>query len=445
MDKLTIVGAGLCGTLLAIRMAQRGYVVRLYERMPDMRKSEVPAGRSINLALSDRGFKGLRLVGLEDLIRKEVIPMYGRMIHDIGREPWLSPYSGRKEEYINSVSRPGLNIALLDAAEQYPNLELHFDHRCTDVDLATGTCTFTLPHGEQIMAHADAIFGTDGAGSAVRNSMFAQSGALRFNFSQEFLDHGYKELSIPPAEDGSWRIEKNALHIWPRQEFMLIALPNLDGSFTVTLFLPYDGSPGFDQLTHYHAVHQFFETTFPSALEHMHTLEEDFNHNPTGLLGTIKCFPWHANGKVLLLGDAAHAIVPFYGQGMNCALEDVVVLDEIIDHHAGDWKTIFDTYQSTRKKDTDAIADLAVENYYEMRDHVDNPEFILKRKIEMLLEERHREYSSKYNLVTFNEDIGYAQAMKRGHRQDEFLLDYCKGRNSIDEVDIGELNEQLKA
>jgi kynurenine 3-monooxygenase len=442
--RITIIGAGLCGTLLAIRMAQRGYRVGLYERMPDMRKSEVPAGRSINLALSDRGFKALRLVGLEGAVRKNVIPMYGRMIHDIGKEPWLSWYSGRKDEYINSVSRPGLNMTLLDAAEAYPNLELHFGYACQDVELNTSTSTFTKADGQIITVASDLVFGTDGAGSAVRQSMFHRSGALRFNFSQEFLDHGYKELSIPAASDGSWRIEKNALHIWPRQEYMLIALPNLDGSFTVTLFLPYDGTPGFDQLTDFDRVKEFFTTTFPSAHAHMHTLEHDFNTNPTGLLGTVKCYPWHASGKVLLMGDAAHAIVPFYGQGMNCALEDVVVLDEIIDLHEGDWNTIFARYQSIRKKDTDAIADMAVENYYEMRDHVDNPEFILKRKIEMLLEEQYPSYSSKYNLVTFNEDVPYSEAMHRGHAQDDFLLEFCSGMKRLDDVDLEALARRFK-
>jgi kynurenine 3-monooxygenase len=335
-------------------------------------------------------------------------------------------------------------MTLLDATEGYPNLDLHFGYACQDVDLKTSTSTFTKTNGETVVVESDLVFGTDGAGSAVRHSMFHRSGALRFNFSQEFLDHGYKELSIPASEDGGWRIEKNALHIWPRQEFMLIALPNLDGSFTVTLFLPYNGAPGFDQLTDFNKVKEFFTSTFPSAFEHMHTLEQDFNTNPTGLLGTIKCFPWHAYGKVLLMGDAAHAIVPFYGQGMNCAMEDVVVLDEIIDRHEGDWKTIFETYQSSRKIDTDAIADMAVENYYEMRDHVDNPEFILKRKIEMLLEEQFPGYSSKYNLVTFNEDVPYHEAMARGHAQDDYLLEYCKGKQDLTDIALADLAHRFK-
>ena len=292
---------------------------------------------------------------------------------------------------------------------------------------------------------SDVIFGTDGAGSAVRRSMFDQSAQLRFNYAQDFLDHGYKELTISANAEGQWRLDKNALHIWPRQEFMLIALPNLDGSFTVTLFLPFDGKPGFNQLKDPEVVREFFSNTFPSAYQHMDSLDQDFMHNTTGILGTIKCYPLHAYGKVLLMGDAAHAVVPFYGQGMNCAMEDVVVLDDIIDQYDGDWEKIFEAYQTIRKKDTDAIADLAVENYFEMRDHVDNPEFIMKRKIEMILEEKYPSYSSKYNLVTFNEHVPYSEAMRRGHAQDTFLLDFCKTQQNVEDVNIEELARSLQS
>lgn len=442
--QVTITGAGPCGTLLAIRLAQRGYRVRLYEKLPDMRTTEVPAGRSINLALSDRGINALKLVSLDKLVEREVIPMYGRMIHDEPvQAPWLARYSGRPDEHINSVSRPGLNTLLLHAAANYPNIELYFEETCTGVDLRNATCRFTNARGEHTVVTSDVVFGTDGAGSVVRRSMFDQSAALRFDFSQAFLDHGYKELTIPPGADGTWHLEKHALHIWPRQSFMLIALPNLDGSFTVTLFLPFDGRPGFNQLNTVERVREFFSSTFPTALEHMDTLDHDFFTNPTGILGTVKCYPWQAFGKVLILGDAAHAVVPFYGQGMNCAMEDVVVLDSIMDEHEGDWETIFTEYQAARKKDTDAIADLAVENYYEMRDHVDNPEFILKRHIEMILEERYPAYSSKYNLVTFNEHVPYSEAMRRGRAQDAFLLDYCRGKDTIDDVDLEEVMRKL--
>lgn len=438
-QKITIIGAGLCGTLLAIRMAQRGYSVSLFEKRPDMRTTELDAGRSINLALSDRGFKALRLVGLEDQVRDQVIPMYGRSIHSEDGRNWLSRYSGREHEYINSVSRPGLNITMLNEAEKYPNLRIFFSHACKKVNLETGEARFySYDEDTDVIVQSDIVFGTDGAGSAVRQSLFAQSSSLRFNYAQDFLDHGYKELSIPAAEGGGWRIEKNALHIWPRQSHMLIALPNLDGSFTVTLFLPYDANPGFNQLNSAEQLKDFFKENFPTALEHMPNLAEDYFSNPTGILGTVRCYPWQVNGKVLLMGDAAHAIVPFYGQGMNAAMEDVTVLDSILDEHEGDWARIFETYQKKRKNDAEAIADLALENYYEMRNHVDNPDFILKRQIEMALEKDYSGYSSKYNLVTFNEDVPYSVAKEKGHWQDDLLLNFVKGKKEISDGDIHE-------
>ncbi|MDX1407214.1 MAG: NAD(P)/FAD-dependent oxidoreductase [Saprospiraceae bacterium] len=439
---MTVVGAGLCGTLLALRLAQRGYQVQLFEKLPDMRTTELGAGRSINLALSDRGFKALRMAGLEDEIREVVIPMRGRLIHKLDGEQWLSPYSGRAHEFINSVSRPGLNIALLNAAEQLDNIDIYFRHKCLGVDLDSGTVRFGRADRKEMIVEADYVFGTDGAGSAVRRSIFARSAELRFDYAQDFLDHGYKELTIPPAAGGGWRIEKNALHIWPRQDYMLIALPNLDGSFTVTLFLAFDGEPGFNQLTAGANVRAFFNDVFPTAAAHMPGLVEEFFDNPTGILGTIKCYPWRA-GKALLMGDAAHAIVPFYGQGMNCALEDVWYLDQLLDQHGEDWDTVLDAYQAGRKQDTDAIADLALENYYEMRDHVDNPDFRLKRQLEMQLEATYPEYSSKYNLVTFNEDIPYSEALQHGHAQDAYLLDLCRGRKSVEEFDLGRLFREL--
>ena len=440
-----MVGAGLCGTLLTIRLAQRGFRVSLFEKRPDMRKTELDAGRSINLALSDRGWKALRLVGLEEKVRSEVIPMHGRFIHPKEGESWLSPYSGREQEYINSVSRPGLNKILIDAAESYENVRIHFKHPCISVDPASGGGTFLGHRGQELYVKADVIFGTDGAGSAVRKSLFDIGPRIRFNYSQKWLDHGYKELTIPAAKGGGWRLEKHALHIWPRQEFMLIALPNLDGSFTVTLFLPFDGNPGFNQLDTDDKINDFFRKTFPTALEHMPDLIEDFHDNPTSSLGTIKCLPWQHNGRVLLMGDAAHAVVPFYGQGMNCSMEDVVELDKMLDQHGSKWPEVLSVYQASRKADADAIADMAEENYFEMRDHVDNADFILKRKLEMKLEATFDDYSSKYNLVTFNEDLPYAEAMRRGHAQDEFLLNYVSSLDDIEKVDLEKLHGELKA
>jgi len=421
-DHVLIIGAGLCGTLLAIRMAQRGYRITLCEKRPDMRTTDLAAGRSINLALSNRGLKALRLVGLENAVRDECIPMYGRMIHALAGEPFLSKYSGRPDEYINSVSRSGLNIALLNIAETYDTIDLKFGMNCTGIDLKNATAHFQQSTDIQ----ADVVIGTDGAGSAVRRSMMSHTTELLFNYSQDFLRHGYKELTIPPAANGDYRIEKNALHIWPRGNFMVIALPNLDGSFTVTMFHPYGGDYGFDALDTRKKVKQFFEEQFPDLPPHSPTLLDDYFTNPVGTLGTIRCYPWQAFGKALIMGDAAHAIVPFYGQGMNASFEDVTVFDQILDKHEGDWKRIFTTFQDTRQPDANAIADLAVDNFHEMRDHTANPIFIEKRQLEMQLEQTFPDYYSKYSLVTFNENMSYSEAMKRGRRQDEILMNLCE-------------------
>ena len=442
-EHICIVGAGLCGSLLAIRMAQRGYRVSVFEKRPDMRRKALDAGRSINLALSDRGLKALRMAGVEDEVRKIIIPMYGRNIHPLKGDAWLSRYSGREGEHINSVSRPGLNEILLNEAEKYENVDLHFDYACISANPFTGTVDFEGQVGQTMTINADVIFGTDGAGSAVRQSFVSRGPQIRFDFSQQWLDHGYKELEIPPAESGGWRLKKNALHIWPRQSYMLIALPNLDGSFTVTLFLGFDGEPGFNQLDSDNKIRHFFEEKFPTATEHMPNLIEDFHDNPTSALGTIKCYPWQVNGNMLLMGDAAHAIVPFYGQGMNCSLEDVYVLDQFIDQYDGEWVKILQAYQQDRKKDADAIADLAIDNYYEMRDHVDNKAFKLKREAEMFLE-RDFDYSSKYNLVTFNEDIPYSEAMRRGRAQDKLLLNFFEHKDSVEGVDLESLYDRLQ-
>lgn len=424
-QKIAVVGAGLCGSLLAIRMAQRGYEVHVFEKRPDPRVEMLDAGRSINLALSDRGLRALDMVGMKDRVKSELIPMYGRMIHTPGQEPRLARYSGREGEYINSVSRPGLNNLLLDKAEEYPDLKLYFNSPCKKVDLENGEVVY-LEDGMERSFTADIVFGTDGAGSAVRRSMSAQSNALRFNFSQQFLEHGYKELAIFPDENGNFKIDGNALHIWPRGGHMIIALPNLDRSFTVTMFHPFKGKDGFDALTDADKVTDFFRENYAELLELIPDLTDQFFTNPTSSLGTIKCYPWQTHEKTLLLGDAAHAIVPFYGQGMNASFEDVVVLDECIEAYGPDWGPVFQAFQEKRKKDADAIADLAIDNFVEMRDKVADPVFIRKRQLEMELESTYPEYYSKYSLVTFREEIPYSEAMRRGRWQDDVLLDYCR-------------------
>lgn len=425
-DKILIVGAGLCGTLLALRMAQRGYNVELREKRSDIRAAAFVGGRSINLALSDRGLKALRSAGMEDQILKTCIPMHGRMIHSLDGTLRLSKYSGRENEYINSVSRGGLNVALLEKADAFENLTVKFDSSCTHVDLETATAHFKNQDGTEETIVADVVIGTDGAGSAVRRSMMSRTTDLLFNYSQDFLRTGYKELEIPPAENGDFRIEKNALHIWPRGHFMMIALPNLDGSFTVTMFHPYEGEAGFNNLNTPEKVRAFFEKYYPDSLEHLPNLVETYFENPVGTLGTIKCYPWQAFGKVAIMGDAAHAVVPFYGQGMNASFEDVRVFDEILAQYEGDWATILEKFQEARVENGNAIGDLAKQNEYEMREKVADPIFIKKRGLEMRLEQEYPQYYSKYSLVTFNEDMPYAEAMRLGLLQDEALLELCR-------------------
>lgn len=445
-DNILIIGAGLCGTLLALRMAQRGFQVRLVEKRPDLRAVTQDAGRSINLALSDRGLRGLRLGGVEKAAKKLCIPMYGRLLHDKEGNTFLSKYSGRENEYINSISRPGLNMLLLDAAEEMPNVELVFNHGCTGVDLENGSASFENSSTGEIVTYEDAIiFGTDGAGSMVRRSMFDHRKFL-FSFSQEWLTHGYKEITIPATEGGGYRASEEALHIWPRGKDMLIALPNLDGSFTVTLFLPYSNSDYcFDNLTTPEMVTKYFTQEFPDAVALMPNLVEEYFENPTGPLGTIRCTPWSCYGKTLLMGDAAHAIVPFYGQGMNASFEDVVVFDELLEDHDGDWQSLFSKYEKARKKDTDAIATLAIDNFHEMKEHTANALFQQKRKLETAFEaEFPNDYHSKYSLVTFNENIPYSEALRIGRAQDKAILNLLDDGKLPEDMELAEKLELVQ-
>lgn len=426
---ILIIGAGLCGSLLALRLAQRGYKVAVYESRPDLRKVDISAGRSINLALSDRGFKALRLCGVEEKAREICIPMYGRLMHDKQGNLFASNYSGRENEYINSISRGHLNALLLTEAEKHENVNIYFNAKCTNIDIENSVAHFkNYENNQEFSVNATVIFGTDGAGSSLRKSYYLERKFL-FSYAQNYLNHGYKELEIPADKNGKHQISNGHLHIWPRGDFMLIALPNLDGSFTVTLFLSYDeGEFNFENLTSEEKITEFFKKEFPDALALIPNIKDEFLNNPTGALGTVKCSPWSYQNKTVLMGDAAHAIVPFYGQGMNASFEDVTVFDTILsrfehDGEAVDWKAVFKTYQKERKKDTDAIADLAIDNFYEMRDHVANPLFKEKRKLEMDLEKHFpNQYFSKYSMVTFNENIGYQEAMKKGRAQDKALL-----------------------
>jgi kynurenine 3-monooxygenase len=446
-QNILIIGAGLCGSLLALRLGQRGYNVQVYEMRTDLRKTDISAGRSINLAFSDRGNKAIKLVNLEDKVKDLCIPMNGRMLHDRDSNTFLSNYSGRDYEYINSISRGQLNALLLDEAEQHENVSIHFNKKCNAVDFENTTASFQdYNTKEEFIEDADAIIATDGAGSALRKSYYLERKFL-FSFSQNYLTHGYKELSILPTDTGDYKTYKNALHIWPRGDFMIIALPNLDGSFTVTLFLSYaEGEYNFNNLTTPEIVIEFFKKEFPDALELMPNLVNDFFENPTAPLGTVKCSPWHYKGNTLLMGDSAHAIVPFYGQGMNASFEDVVEFDQVLEANPNaDWDTIFTAYENTRKKDTDAIADLAIDNFHEMKDHVGQAIFQEKRKIEMDLEKEFPdEYSSKYSLVTFNEQIGYREAMLRGRAQDKAILNMLSDGIISTTDDIKEVLDKVK-
>ncbi len=418
--KVNIVGAGLVGSLLSIYLAKKGYHVNIYERRSDMRKIKMSAGRSINLALSDRGWRGLEGVGIADEIRKIAIPMYGRYIHNRDGSSAYQPY-GKKEQAIYSVSRAEINMKLMDLAERAANVKIHFNERCTGVDRNKMEASFINEETKQsTQTKSDLIFGADGAFAASRLNM--QLSSDRFEYNQHYISAGYKELIIPPGENGKFLMEKNALHIWPRGSFMMIALPNPDGNFTCTLFLPFEGEKSFEKLKTREDVKKFFDEEFSDAVPLMPTLLDDFFSNPTSSLVTVKCFPWVFDNKVVLIGDAAHAIVPFFGQGMNCGFEDCVVLNELIDKHNEDWDKILPEYQHLRKPDGDAIADLAVANFIEMRDKTADPKFLLQKKIEARFNEKHPDkWIPLYSMVTYSPHIRYSSALKEGIRQEAIM------------------------
>ena len=432
-DKLTLIGSGLTGPLLAVSLVGRGFPVQLYERRPDMRRVRISAGRSINLALSTRGIHALREAGLWGDIVSILIPMRGRMMHSVAGELTFMPYGKDDTEFINSVSRAELNIALMNAAER-AGVSIHFNERCIGFDLRTGAVHLRNEDtGAESVVDSDVVIGTDGAVSAVRTEMLKLP---RFNFSQQYLDYGYKEVTIPAGPDSRHVFETHALHIWPRGTFMLIALPNIDGTFGCILFLPFEGGdPSFEALDTEAKVLLFFETQFPDALRLMPNLVEDYFQNPTGAMVTIKCSPWHLDGKALLLGDAAHAIVPFFGQGMNCAFEDCTYFLELLDRYGSDWPVLFSAFEKLRKADTDAIADLALENFVEMRDRVADPRFLFRKKVEIELEKKYPgRFVPKYAMVTFHR-TPYSVAAQRGAVQDRMLEQLSDSVERLEDVD----------
>ncbi|RYY39902.1 MAG: FAD-dependent monooxygenase [Chitinophagaceae bacterium] len=415
--QILITGAGLVGSLLSIYLKRRGYNVTIYERRGDMRKEAVEAGRSINLALSDRGIKALQEVGIADEVLQIAIPMHGRHLHQPDGSHAFQPY-GKEGQYINSVSRRDLNCKLMDLAER-EGVTIHFGRRCDHVNwqrkelhVANKEETETVPF--------DLLFGADGAYSATRLTHMLQH--QKFDYQQYYIDCGYKELSIPAGAEGSFQLEKNALHIWPRKEYMLIALPNLDGTFTGTLFFPFSGETSFEKLTTKEAVTDFFARTFPDVVPLVPDLEEQFFRNPISSLVTVKCFPWIRGDHFALIGDAAHAIVPFFGQGMNAGFEDCSVLNELMEQHGADWDALLAAFQEQRKPDADAIADLAVNNFTEMRARTADPKFLLQKKIEAWLHEQHPDkWIPAYSQVTFSPQIRYSEALRNSQRQEAIM------------------------
>src|SRR5437588_4320882 len=441
-QKFILVGSGLAGGLLAAYLGRRGHDVDLYERRADPREGNIVGGRSINLALSTRGIHALEQIGIADEVLQHAIPMRGRMIHPAGAgaRTIFAPYDVDPNKHINSIGRAALNTTVIEAAQRYPNVRVHFNHKCTDVDLDSATAQLlnqpSSDYGvagtsssqplnnstpQPITASGEAVIGVDGAFSAVRQSM--QLKIDNFDYDESYLAHGYKELTIPPGSDGSWQMERNALHLWPRKSFMMIALPNPDGSFTCTLFWEFEGPRSFATTKTDDDVRRFFGEEFPDAVALMPNLLNDFKNNPTGSLVTIRCAPWFYQDKVALVGDAAHAVVPFYGQGMNAAFEDCVVLDECLEEFPENRERAFGEYFSRRKVNADALADLAIGNFIEMRDKTASKTFRAKKKLDHLLEAALPGiYLPLYTMVTFTR-MPYADAAKRARAQD--LLVYA--------------------
>ena len=427
---ITIIGAGLAGALLATLLARRGWSVDVYEKRGDPRVAGYAGGRSINLALAERGRQALRMADADEAVMGHAVMMRGRMVHFPDGRTDLQRYGRDDSEVIWSVHRGELNIVLLDIAEG-AGVRLHFDLGLADVDFDRRMAVFATPDGVRREVAYESLVGADGAGSALRHAM-----ATVANLGErvENLGHGYKELEIPPAADGSFRIEPNALHIWPRGRYMCIALPNDERTFTVTLFLPSSGEPSFETVRNGAEARAFFERDFADASALIPDLEHDFDAHPTGVLATLYLDRWHLRGDAVLLGDAAHAMVPFHGQGMNCAFEDCVALADHLER-APDREAAFAAFQRERLPNAQAIQQMALENYLEMRDRVDNEDYLLQRALERELAERHpTRFVPRYSMVTFMR-LPYATAFERGRIQRELLAELTRGHESLDTVD----------
>ena len=436
--KVTIAGAGLVGSLEAIYLAKRGFQVEVYERRPDMRKVELSAGRSINLALSARGWNALKAVDVDQDVEKMAIPMYKRVMHAVDGSLTDQQY-GQDGEAIYSVSRGGLNQLLMNLAGEQENVNMHFNYKCVDVDLKSASAIFEHNDGNQKNVDADMIIGADGAYSVIRSKMIKQD---RFQYSQHYIEHGYKELTIPANLDGTHKLEVNALHIWPRGSYMLIALPNMDGSFTCTLFFPYEGEYSFNSLQAEQQVYDFFKEVFPDTLDLIPNLVEEYFQNPTSSLAIMRCNPWTVEDKVLLIGDAAHATVPFYGQGMNAGFEGCFVLDQLIEKHGEDWQACFDEYSKIRKPDGDGVQDLSMHNFIVMRDKTADPKFLLQKKIELHFSKKYpHKWLPLYSMVSFS-NIRYSEAWEIGQQQEKLMQKVMEVPNIEDKWESDEV-EQL--
>ncbi len=438
-----IVGAGLVGSLWAVYLSKAGYKVTIYERRSDIRNAEISAGKSINLALSTRGWKALDTVGVGDAVREIAIPMYGRIMHDIEGNLSEQAY-GKEGEAIYSVSRGGVNARMMDIAEEVGGATIHYNMKCIDADTKSGTVTLKNYKTDEIIEDsADVVFACDGAFSAVRYS--AMQKLDRFNYSQNFIADGYREILLPANEDGSYKLDKNALHIWPRGRFMMIALANEDGSFTGTLFMPHSGyENSFDKLNSKEKVDDFFKNIFPDFYEMMPNIADAWEDHPLSSLAIMRSYPWH-DGKFALMGDAAHATVPFYGQGMNGAFEDCTVMWELLQKHNEDWDAIFAEYSEVRKPDGDALQDLSLYNYHVMRDFVADPEFLLQKKIEAKFSKMYPDkWMPLYSQVTFS-NIRYSVAHENGKRQDKIMKEVMQTPDIESKWDSDEVMELILA
>jgi len=432
-EKFTLIGAGLAGPLLATYLAKRGYSVEIFERRPDMRKESISAGRSINLALSIRGNHALKEVGLYDKIKPNTIPMKGRMIHDLNGNTHLQPYGQKENEVIFSVSRAQLNMELMTLAEETGKVTIRFNHQLLSADLEQNKLLFQLSDSlEEIELPFNRVIGCDGSASILRKSIVEKA---NIQYVKKPLGHGYKELTIPPLKSGKFRIEPNALHIWPRGNHMLIALPNNDCSFTCTLFFPMTGTKSFETVKTEKDILDLFQSQFHDAIKLIPNLVEDFQKNSTGDLASVYCKPWHLGDKALLIGDAAHAVVPFFGQGMNASFQDCSTLAKLMGQNKNDWKTIFNTFSSVQVENGHAIADMAIENYLEMRDHVNDTEYKKRRNVELKLERMFPgQFIPRYSMVSFHQ-IPYAEVYQRGGKQFKIIGDVLKADPSGQSID----------